>query len=225
MKTLFTFMLCIMMYCCTSCTGNRLQEPQTPLFIMESLREIAQREAEAIVEDYPKDAYALMIFFDEAPGSLPMALTTGRDNRYMTGCYWDVYQYRGQQWHMADGIRDYKVFAWDNEFLILREDGKKPKLVVITSEKKSIEIEYNGYPEWEDYISRVSYQIAIDKKGSLKIIPMPEFEARDIPLGIQGRLETYCFDGFPEIKLKSPNDKLEPVQVETFYPKGFVKEK
>jgi len=212
------FCMCIVLMI-TSC-GKK--EP--PFSIMESLREITQREAEAIFEDYPKDAYALMIFFDEDPGSLPMAFTTGRGNRYTTGCYWDVYQYRSQQWHMVDGIRDCKVFAWDNEFFILREDGQKPKLVVITSEKKSVEIEYNGHTEWEDYISRVSYQITIDKKGCFKTIPMPEFEARNIPLGIHGHIETYCFNGFSEIKIK-PNSKLEPVQVETFYPKGFVKEK
>ena len=64
--------------------------------------------------------------------------------------------------------------------------------------------------EMENYLaSRVAYQITTDKEGNLKTIPMPEFEFKDHFLEDQESLP----EELKKIKLKSPNDKLEPVQV------------
>jgi len=173
------------------------------------------------LKEYPDDPYVRVVFFDIDYDGIPEAFVTYKGGYYNDGRLWEAYRFKNGRWQPMNDC----VFALEREFFVLTEEGQNPKLIVIQTERKSVEFDDDGTVNWKEYISRLAYQIAIDKKGCFKTIPIPEFEVKDVYLGIYQDPDTYTFAGFPEIKLKSPNDKLDPVQVETFYPKGFVKEK
>ena len=165
------------------------------------------------------DPYIWTVFFADNGFQLALA-TTALEDYLDVGWYWFVYRFTNGQWQILEEA----VAAAPVDFYILTEEGQKPKLIVIQADRKSVMFDDNGKTKWKEYISRLAYQLTIDKEGRFKAIPIPEFEIKDVYMGIDKDPESYCFEGFPEIKLKSPNDKLEPAHVETFYPKGFMKE-
>ena len=65
-------------------------------------------------------------------------------------------------------------------------------------------------------------EIAIDAEGYLHTIRIPYLTLMDVIDDSQPYEEPAPdFEWFPRIKLKAPNDKIEPVRVEIFYPKAF----
>jgi len=189
--------------------------------ISQIKKELAKQTCFAVyaLKEYPDDPYVQVIFFDVDYDGIPEAFVTYKGGHYSDGWLWQMHQLKNGRWQLMDG----SIFARESEFFALTEEGQKPKLIIIRSERKSIEFDDNGTSNWREYISRISYQPTIDKKGHFKKNPIPEFEIKDIYLGIYQDPESGDgFTDFPEIKLKSPNDKLDPVQVETFYPRDFT---
>jgi len=150
------------------------------------------------------------IIFFMCKDNIHRALVTGKALEYPRGAYdWEHY-------YAKDGIwvgTEETIHTHPDYFGVLSEDGKKPKLILsFVWWRKEEDV---GYVP-DVFVSQKTDCITVDKKGRLKKIPMPEFTLKDV-------LFVYEEGPFPRFKLK-PNDKLEPVKVETFYPKGFVKE-
>jgi len=64
------------------------------------------------------------------------------------------------------------------------------------------------------FVSREACHLTTDDEGHFKAIPFPEFTVNDFFMERGGG------DEFPGITLKSPNDKFEPLSLETFAPIG-----
>ena len=162
-------------------------------------------------------------------------LETGRDgiprviaklDDYRDQGSWDSFDFKDGRWQKGpirlidDWRPDPSGYFWcaSDGFYMLTEKGQKPKLVAIHVWRR-----YFGFGIPEDIYTtcQEAFYITIDDEGYLKTIPIPEFALTDV----DADNEEPSLGPFPRVKLKSPNDKLEPVQVETFYPKGFEKGK
>ena len=136
--------------------------------------------------------------------------------------YWDSFDFKDGRWQkrpirLIDGWRPDPSGYFDcnsDGFYMLTEKGQKPQLVAIHVWQRYADVP-TGMATCQE-----AFYITIDDEGSLKTIPIPEFTLMDV----DDDSEEPSLGPFPRIKLKSPNDKLEPVQVETFHPKGFENE-
>ena len=186
----------------TSCSTVIKLTPQ----MQESLAEQMNKDL-YIVEEFPQDPYigAVFVYIDGVP--IAVATCAGQNYFAYKQSGWDVYRFKNGKWQKVEGF----IVAQFGDFYVLVEEGQKPKLVVISMEWERVWDKEEGYTG-EAIVSRVAYQITIDKNGELKTISMPEFEFKNYS----------SYADLPAIKLKSPKDKLNPIKVETFYPKGFV---
>ena len=164
----------------------------------------------------PEDTHMWAIFFES--NGYQMALVSTATAFYRSGngrgTAWDVYRFEKGRWQIKEG----GVFALPQHIYILIEEGQKAKTIAISEDfyrsKKIINGEIiNGYEAYRD-----ADQIVVDSEGNLKLIPIPEFTVEKTWFDYVDVMESDEI-GIPPLKLKSPNDKLEPVKVETFYPK------
>ena len=153
------------------------------------------------------------VFFEANKDGIPRALTTYplRMDRYC--CAWDAYYYKDGRWQ-ASPIRFLEeehhfdpgnyVEAGLDEFYILTEEGQEPKFISIHEGER-----YVGYDKTESGLAtcREVFHLTVDVEGYLKKIPIPE-------LSVSAEDEK----GYSRMELKSPNDKLEPVQAQRFPP-------
>ena len=148
------------------------------------------------------------VFFELNQDGVPRAFTTYPMRMGKGGHIWDPYYYKDGRWQLGpawiDDKNDNHVYARENDFYILTEEGEKPKFIVVA------DYGYDGIDN--SYIAqREAYHISIDSKGYLEKIPMPEFSFRET---------SFKFDGvdiidYPELKPQTPNGKLERIQVQT----------
>jgi len=209
-------MLCLSI--CASCTNT------TPKPTMERLHD-AMAKSGMFFDVFPNNPTLYAVFFKTQDG-IPRALVTSWEylsNRGGAGDWFDYYFKDGQWQENGRKITEENyvdnsniVWAREDDFYILTEKGKKPKLIVIhmanVGERDIGKKLYN----------RNAYEITIDSKGYLKTIPISEFSFTNHVVYAEWVDEEDKDEEakpFPEIKLKSPNDKLEPVQVQTFTPK------
>ena len=160
-------------------------------------------------------------FFDTHQGGIPRALVEGFGDSDRSGGSWELYSFRNGQWQrpplkLVDGTfvdsscKDVQydeiakwtddVWAYPWDFYTFTEYGQPPRLLTIY---------IGGLADWDygnAYI-RNADNITIDSEGYLKVIPMRNFRKK---------FTVVYEDGTARIILKSPKDKLERVQVQTF---------
>ena len=159
------------------------------------------------------------IFFEANQDGIPRALTTYPERMDRMSCLWFAHYFKDGRW-LPSPVRKYEedgltfidptsyLEVRPNEFYILKEQGQKPKFI-------AIHVRYNRVARKtiEMIITQEAYHITIDPEGYLKTIRMPEFEGE-----WEFEDDEYRLITFPIIKLKSPEDKLEPVEAQTFIP-------
>jgi len=186
---------------------------------IESLFETIREEITAMPHYSPQ---LFVIFFEANQNGIPRALTTHTIHVHRNSCTWDSYYFKEGRWQQSpikciDGYMvdpSCYVEACPEQFYILTEEGKEPKLIAFNIVYGMYE--WNGHTETVT-IAQQAYHITIDPEGYLKAIRMPELEGEwtfDRSYHESNNTE------FPIIKLKSPNDTLKPVLVQTFAPKG-----
>ena len=174
-----------------------------------------------------KDSYHLSaIFFEANPDGVQRALVEGFGDSDRSGGSWEHYVFTEGRWHrtpikLSDGslfhtdsgkdcpIDDHAkwddfVWAYPWDFYTFTEHGQPPRLLTIYR---------GGLADWDygnAYI-RNADNITIDSEGYLKVMPMRNFRKK---------FTVAYEDGTARIILKSPKDKLERVQVQTFNPKA-----
>ena len=150
--------------------------------------------ASQAVKEFPEDPFIKLVLFDVDYDGIPEALVTYKGAFYnRMGFIWMGQKLKDGKWHEMGGDI---VDAFLPDFYTLTEEGQKPKLIVVCVNMEVTQV----------------YHITSDEEGNLKKIPMPEYEISDD-----------TDDGIPCTKPKTPNGKLERIQVETLYPKGFEK--
>ena len=140
----------------------------------------------SIPREFSEDPYLSVLLFDIDHDGIPEALVTYR--------LWNTSGSGYNGWDWA-GYK-FKNGRWQEAggdmiesswdgFRVLTEAGQKPKLLASTISLKK------GDDIEDDEVLSAVYHVTLDDAGHFKAIPLPDF------------------------KLKSPSDKLEPVQVET----------
>jgi len=184
---------------------------------MEGLHDAMGKDR--MFEDFPETPFFHAVFFEANQDGIPRALVTSKDYIDRMGCTWYPYYFKDGTWRRSpltrtDDPNYYIIGARFSDFYTLTEEGKKPKFVVIYDDYRRV---HEDDPErFGVLVSREAYQVTIDSEGYLKTIPMPEFEFKDHFLDI---VETLPKE-LAEIKLKSPNDTLERIPVQTFNPEA-----
>ena len=181
----------------------------------ENLADLAREHSGVLKEPFRSDDPYILAFFFEIDG-VQLAFTSSAFDKYSDLRGWQEYRLVDGKWQspkvkysnadMHQVADDNCVVGFPDEFYILTEDGQKPKLVVINL--------VNQLDGDNKIRLRGVRHITIDAEGYLKVIPMPEME-------IEARYSDVTHRA--ELKPISQKGKLEPVQVETFYPKGFEK--
>ena len=185
-------------------------QPPTIEGLFGAMREEIMRDQ---LDHYPLEVYA--VFFEANGDGIPRALTTYPLQMGRYSCAWDAYYYKDGQWQASPRrIFNNEEVYWDpncyveanlDEFYILTEEGQEPKFISIHDGER-----YVGYNKTKSGLTmyREAFHITIDSEGYMKKIPIPELSL----MNIDGK-------SYSRIKLKSPNDKLEPVQAQRFPPK------
>ena len=160
---------------------------------------------------YPLAIYA--VFFEANKDGIPRALMTYPLCMSRYGCCWDAYYYKDGRWQ-ASPIRFLEeehhfdpgssVDAKLDDFYILTEEGQEPKFISIFEGER-----YVGDDKTESGLAmyREAFHLTVDAEGYLKKVPIPEFTVM-----------SFAGKEYSWVKLKSPNDKLERVQVQRFPP-------
>jgi len=152
--------------------------------------------ASQAVKEFPADPYIKVVLFDIDDDGVLEALVAYEGSFYnRMGFGWFGYRYKNGKWQRMEGDI---VDAFLPDFYTLTEEKQKPKLIVVCVNMEVTQV----------------YHITSDEEGNPKKVPMPEYEISDD-----------TDDGIPCTKPKTPNGKLERIQVETLYPKGFVPKK
>jgi len=107
-----------MMYCCTSCTGNRLQELQPTI---ESLYDVV----EGFIDVNPDLPDIYVIFFKASQHDVQRALVTRFEHKYSDGYLWSDYYFKDGKWQKGAST----IFADKNEFFVLSEKRQRPKFI------------------------------------------------------------------------------------------------
>ena len=192
--------------------GKIPAKQETQRFMTESLRDWVLNGSERLLKEFPADPFSYAIFFDGDPDSAPLALWTDKRFKGTDNHIWQVMRFKDGKWRneeydcgAVDALED-EVFIWTKE-------GQTPKLVVIRLKWRSVH-DKNGE---RILVSRVANRITMSKKGDtadVKETPVPELGFKEI---------VYTGpESIPELKLKSPNDKLEPVQIQKIHPNDHV---
>ena len=209
-------------------TQNIISQPQPTI---EKLYDEMQ-ELFADFSWHPAEMYA--IFFEANKDGIPRALVTFPPNMHKTGELWYEYIFTNGKWNYAssratkesdekygknpDGtdFDPYESIECDMEsFAIYTEENKEPKFIF-----------FKLFGDWKKYdvgivvYSRRAFEITTDSEGYLKMVPMSEF-------GFDGYVHDRYFaennELYPEIVLKSPNDKLEPVTIHVYRNEKIIK--
>ena len=175
-----------------------------------AMRETVMEMQEGL-DHYSLEIYA--VFFEANKDGIPRALTTYplRMDRYC--CFWHAYYYKDRQWHASPRRFLEKENHFDpgcsvdanlDDFYILTEEGQEPKFISIYDGER-----YVGDDKTESGLAmyREAFHLTVDAEGYLKKIPIPEFTVM-----------SFAGKEYSWITLKSPNDKLEPVQAQRFPP-------
>ena len=190
-------------------------EQETRRLMTESLRERLLRSSACLLKEYPEDPFKHMIFFDADPESAPLALWIDKECKFDDRYIWQVMRFKDGQWRNEEHDGG-SVDALEDEIFVWMKEGQTPKLVVIRLVWRSVQ-DQNGE---RILVSRVANRITMSKKGDtadVKETPVPELGFKEI---------VYTGpESIPELKLKSPNDKLEPVQIQKLHPNDRVKGK
>jgi len=183
----------------------------------ENLADLAREHSGVLKEPFRSDDPYILAFFFEIDG-VQLAFTSSAFDKYSDLRGWQEYRLVDGKWQspkvkysnadMHQVVDDNCVVGFSDEFYILTEDGQKPKLVVMNL--------FNRLDGENKTRLRGARRITLDAEGYLKIIPMPDLEVE--------AQETYDTSQI-EVQLISPKGKIEPIQIETFYPKGFVPKK
>jgi hypothetical protein len=134
---------------------------------------------------------------------------TGYGYLERNGGPWCDFYFKDGQWQMGADVNDpmgSDIWAHENEFYTLTEEGQEPKILVIHVWRRWVSLEL------EEAMCQEVYHIVADDNGHLKVIHMPEYTLTDVDVDNE---EPYG-GPFPRIKLKSPKDKLEPIQAHFF---------
>ena len=191
---------------------KRADEPKNHLPTLENLCEFAWH-ALNIPYEFSEEPYLEVVMFDIDHDGVPEALVTYKiwdcSGSGMNVWDWCGLRFKDGEWHFQFGDDSFGS-SWDG-FHVLTEEGKKPKLIA----------SWNSYGNDGDgrHFNRHASRVTIDDEGRFKSLPFPEFEFTS---------KTYYDDDkeddeIPALKLKSPNDKLEPVPegtVHHFLPLG-----
>jgi len=190
-------------------------EQKTQRFMTESLHKWVLNGSEYLLTKYPEDPFTHVIFFDADPDSAPLALWIDKRFRDADAYLWQVMRFKDGKWQNEE-YDGGAVEAFEDEIFVWTQGGQTPKLVVIRLAWRSVQ-DRNGE---RLLVSRVANRITMNKKGDtadVKETPVPELGFKEI---------VYTGpESIPELKLKSPNDKLEPVQIQKLHPNDRVKGK
>jgi hypothetical protein len=216
MKYLLMLMLCLTLFCCVSCKDATTQPDIEGLFDLVP--------PFPTLEGTPDKPTVYAIFF-KIHDDIPRVLVTGGEWLSRRSHGWEYYCFMDGQWQKGSkrivfNMGPYvepSVFieAGFYDFYMLTEEGSKPKFVVITKNSFST----IGKRGEEDICiieaRREAHHITLDAEGYLITIPIPDFTIR-----LQKIYEDeFDYNEFFKIELKSPNDKLEPVNIEVFNPR------
>ena len=192
-----------------------LAEQETRRFMTESLRDWVLNGSERLLKEFPEDPFTHVIFFDADPDSAPLALWIDKECKGTDGYLWQVMRFKDGQWRNEEHDGG-AILALEDEIFVWTKEGQTPKLVVIRLVWRSVQ-DRNGE---RILVSRVANRITMNKKGDTadgKETPVPELGFKEI---------VYTGpESIPELKLKSPNDKLEPVQIQKLHPNDKVQGK
>jgi hypothetical protein len=196
--------------------GKSPAEQKTQRFKTENLHKWLLKGSGDLLERFPDDPFRYVIFFEGDPDSAPLALWTDKSFKDADGHTWQVMRFKDGKWQNEE-YDGGAVEALEDEIFVWTKEGQTPKLVVIRLEWRSAQDKEGNRIR---LVSRVANRVTMNKKGDtadVKETPIPELGFKEIKY--EGP------ESIPEIKLKSPNDKLEPVQIQKLHPNDRVQER